>query len=65
MKKRKRIVKKKIAKEMVKRIGDSLIKDAEGLGGRCYSFGILFHEIEKPECLKCLDRERMQEQKKK
>ena len=50
---------------MVKRIGDSLIKDAEGLGGRCYSFGILFHEIEKPECLKCLDRERMQEQKKK
>ena len=40
MKKRKRIVKKKIAKEMVKRIGDSLIQDAEGIGGRCNSFGI-------------------------
>ena len=56
---------KRIAKEIVKSIGDRLIKDAEGLGGTCNSFGIFFHEVEKPECLKRLDRERTQEQIKK
>ena len=54
-------MRKKLKKEIVKKLGDKLIKNAEQCGVACKSVGIFLHEVEKPECLKRLDRERMQE----
>lgn len=49
-------------KRMVKKLGDKLIRYAERCGATsCSTLGIM-HEVEKPECLKRLAQERMQEE---
>lgn len=49
-------------KKIVKELGDKLIKYAERCGAAsCSTFGIMY-EVEKPECLKRLNQERMQEE---
>ncbi len=49
-------------KKIVKKIGDMLIKKAERYGAASCSQLFGMHEVEKPECLKRLAQERMQEE---
>lgn len=56
---------KKTKEEIVKKLEDALIEGANLIGNRAPSLFALFHEVEKPECLKRLARERMQEHTKK
>lgn len=56
-------MREKMKREIVKKFGDKLIKSAEQLGNEKSSTYFVMHEVEKPECLKRLDRERMQEVK--
>lgn len=62
-KNRSKVYEKKIKREIVKMIGDKLIRNAEQYGDVHNSTHGLFHEVEKPECLKCLEQERMKEEK--
>lgn len=54
-----------MSKKIVKKLGDILIKNAEQYGTTFHSSFFGMHEVEKPECLKRLDQERMQEGNKK
>ena len=52
---------KKVISEVVRFLGDKMIQEVEK-GNNVLKSGIVgLHEIEKPECLKKLDRERMAE----
>lgn len=52
-------------KKIVKKFGEILIKGAERYGTTSCSQLFGMHEVERPECLKRLDRERLQEENKK
>ncbi|SEL83277.1 hypothetical protein SAMN04487770_11868 [Butyrivibrio sp. ob235] len=48
-------------KTIVKKMGDKMIKKAEKQETIPFScFGALFYEVERPECLKKLDKERLE-----
>ena len=52
---------KRAISDMVKFFGDKMIREAEKGNNKYECPCFLLHEVEKPECLKKLDRERMAE----
>ncbi len=52
-------------KELVKKFGDILIKQAETCGCNSKSAIFCMHEVEKPECLKRLEQNALENEDKK
>lgn len=52
-------------KELVKMLGDMLIKQADSSAVHSVSLFLSFHEVEKPECLKRLEQNALENEDKK